>query len=58
MTIKDEIIQVDFNFAPGQMPSFESKMLNPGPYEVQIINGICVEGETAYCTVKVVDSKK
>ena len=40
------------------MPSFVSKMLNPGPYEVQIVNGIRVEGETAYCTVKVVDSKK
>ena len=58
MTISDEVIQVDFNYEDGQMPSLNHKTLSPGPYEIKMIGGITVEGSKINCTLELYDPRK
>ena len=58
MTISDEVIEVDFEYSPGQLPTLAYKQLSAGPYIVVIINGPYLKDGAAFCTFEVIDPRK
>ena len=55
--VGSEKFQIDFSFALGGKPTFDTKKLTSGPDTIVILNGPTVENFTAHVSFKILENK-
>ena len=55
--IGSEKFQIDFSFAIGEKPTFDTKKLTSGPDTIEILNRPSVENFTAHVSFKICKNK-